>query len=248
MLSALILAFQFLTRIPININVDYNDLNISKSHLFYPFVGLVIGIISGGVYFAFSFISKDIASFFAVVSLVLITGGLHMDGLSDTCDGFFSARDREKILEIMKDSRVGSFGAIGLILDILLKYILISNLTKNIPLTLMISCANSRLMILMLISFGKPARRDGMAVLEMKANKIKYFIITAIAYVLFITLVFSPYYIIPLVFSFLASLLLVKKSYKIIGGLTGDVYGACNEISEIVSLAAFVGVYRWMFI
>lgn len=248
MLSALILAFQFLTRIPININVDYNEENISKSHLFYPFVGMVIGIISGGVYFVFSFIIKDIASFFAVVSLILVTGGLHMDGLSDTCDGFFSARDREKILEIMKDSRVGSFGAIGLILDILLKYILISNLNKNVPLILMISCANSRLMILMLVSFGKAARKEGMAVLEMKANKRKYFIITAAAYVLFITIAFSPYCIIPLVFSFLASLFLIKKSYRIIGGLTGDVYGACNEISEIVSLAAFMGVCKWIFI
>lgn len=246
MLDALALAFQFLTRLPVNKNVDYNDKNISNSQFFYPFVGMVVGIISGGVYIAFSYINKDIASFFAVVSLIFVTGGLHMDGLSDTCDGFFSARDREKILIIMKDSRVGSFGAIALILDILLKYILISNLNKNIPVILMLSCANSRLMILMFISFGRPARKDGMAAEEMKANKRKYFIISLIVYTLFITFAFSPYYLIPLIVSFLASILLMRKSYKIIGGLTGDVYGSCNEICEIVSIAAFMGVFKWI--
>jgi adenosylcobinamide-GDP ribazoletransferase len=246
MLKSLILSFQFLTRLPININVDYNEKNICKSQLFYPFVGMVIGIISGGIYFAFSYINKDIASIFAVLSLILVTGGLHMDGLSDTCDGFFSAREREKILLIMKDSRVGSFGVIALILDILLKYILISNLNKNVLVILMLSCANSRLMILMLISYGKPARKDGMAVTEMKANKRKYSIICLITYAVFITFAFSPYYLIPLLVSFLASLLLAGKSYKIIGGLTGDVYGACNEICEIVSIAAFLVVLKWI--
>lgn len=246
MVDALVLAFQFLTRLPINKNVDYNDKNISNSQFFYPLVGMAVGIISGGVYFAFSYINKDIASIFAVVSLIFITGGLHMDGLSDTCDGFFSARDREKILTIMKDSRVGSFGAIALILDILLKYILISNLHKNIPFILMLACGNSRLMLLMLISYGKTARKDGMAAAEAKANKRKYFIINAILYILFIIFVFSPYYLIPLLASFLASVFLARKSYKVIEGLTGDVYGACNEICEIISITAFLGVLKWI--
>lgn len=246
MLSPLILSFQFLTRLPININVDYNEKNISQSQLFYPLVGMVIGIISGGVYFVFSYINKDIASFLAVVSVILLTGGLHMDGLSDTCDGFFSARDREKIFAIMKDSRVGSFGVIALILDILLKYILISNADKSVPLMLMLSCGNARLMAVMLISYGKPARKDGMAVTQMNANKRKYFIISLISYVLFITFVFSPYFLIPLAASFLASLLLIRKSYKMIGGLTGDIYGADIEMCEIISIAVFLGVFKWI--
>lgn len=244
MLKALILSFQFLTRLPININVDYNPKNIKNSQLFYPFVGMVIGIISGGVYAASSYINKDIASIFAVVSLILLTGGLHMDGLSDTCDGFFSARDREKILTIMKDSRVGSFGVIALILDILVKYILISNINKNALFVLMLSCGNARLMVLMLISYGKSARKEGMAVTYSNANKSKYFIISFMVYIIFTAVVFSPYYLIPLLASFIASLLLVQKSYKLIGGLTGDVYGADIEICEIISIAVFLGLFK----
>lgn len=246
MISPLILAFQFLTRLPININVDYNDKNICESQLFYPFVGMVIGIISGGVYLAFSHAGNDIASLLAVSSLIFLTGGLHMDGLSDTCDGFYSARGKEKVLAIMKDSRIGPFGTISLILDVLFKYVLISNLYRDIPSALMLSCGNSRLMLLMLISYGRPARDDGMAATEIRVNKKKYFIIALIAYILFITFVFSPYYLIPLLASFLTSLLLTLKSYKTIGGLTGDVYGADNELCEIVSMAAFLGVFKWI--
>ncbi|HBM74816.1 MAG TPA: adenosylcobinamide-GDP ribazoletransferase, partial [Clostridiaceae bacterium] len=141
---------------------------------------------------------------------------------------------------------IGPFGTISLILDVLFKYVLISNLYRDIPSALMLSCGNSRLMLLMLISYGRPARDDGMAATEIRVNKKKYFIIALIAYILFITFVFSPYYLIPLLASFLVSLLLTLKSYKTIGGLTGDVYGADNELCEIVSMAAFLGVFKWI--
>ena len=71
--------------------------------------------------------------------MIIVTGGLHLDGLSDTADGFYSYRDKEKILEIMKDSRIGAFGVISIVLDILLKYIILSNLEGNIPLILGLS-------------------------------------------------------------------------------------------------------------
>ena len=108
MIKGFILAIQFLTRIPINIPVDFNRENLSKTTFFYPLTGMIIGGIAGLVYYLASYINKDIASFLAVTTIIIVTGGLHLDGLGDTFDGFLSARDRERILDIMKDSRIGT--------------------------------------------------------------------------------------------------------------------------------------------
>ena len=98
MISGLVFSLQFLTRIPLNIQIDCNNRNISKSTFFFPLVGALIGAFSAGAYYIMLFMGRDIASLSAVLALVFITGGLHIDGLSDTCDGFFSSRQKERIL------------------------------------------------------------------------------------------------------------------------------------------------------
>ena len=122
MIDGLILAFQFFSRIPINKEVDFNEENIKYCIFFYPLVGGIIGVLSSLMYYILLKSNLNIASLAAVFMMIYLTGGIHIDGLSDTFDGFLSSRDRERSLEIMKDSRVGTFGAISIIMILLSKY------------------------------------------------------------------------------------------------------------------------------
>lgn len=246
MISGLVLSLQFLTRIPLNIQVELSSRNIAKSTLFFPFTGMLIGAFSAGAYYLMQFAGRDLAALFGVLALIFITGGLHIDGLSDTCDGFFSSRKKERILEIMKDSRIGTFGVIAVVVDILVKYILISRIQNNILPCLMLSCANARLTAVMLMSFTRCARPGGMGAMFSNSGTKKYFFIASILYCALIILIFNFKYLIPLGAALISSLLVTIKSYKTIDGLTGDVYGANIEICEIVSIAAFEVVTGWI--
>lgn len=246
MLNGLVFSLQFLTRIPLNIQIECSDKNIAKSTFFFPFVGMLIGAISAGAYYIMLFMGRDIASLASVLALIFITGGLHIDGLSDTCDGFFSSRKKERILEIMKDSRSGTFGVIAVVVDILVKYILISRMQTAILPCLMLSCANARLTAVMLMSFTKCARPGGMGAMFSGSGTKKYFYLGSILYCVLIVLVFNFKYLVPLGIALISSLLITIKSYKTIGGLTGDVYGANIEVCEMVSIAAFEVAAGWI--
>lgn len=133
MIKGLILTIQFLTRLPINIPVDFNDENIRKSTFFFPFVGILLGAIASLPYILFGKENMEIASLLIVILMIFLTGGLHLDGLSDTVDGFFSNKKKKDVLEIMKDSRIGAFGVLSLIILVLFKYVLISNFYIGLP-------------------------------------------------------------------------------------------------------------------
>lgn len=244
-INGLILAIQFLTRLPINKEVDFNESNLSKSTFFFPLTGVIIGSIGGLTYYLFSYINKDIGTFFAVVSMIAVNGGLHLDGLSDTFDGLFSNRDKERVLEIMKDSRVGAFGVIAIVLDILLKYVLISNLEKNIALTLALSYGNSRLMISYIMSTKNVSRKGGLGDMFHRSNPKKYALFGGLCYSL-ITILLNPIYIFPLIVTFIWGEIMTNITNKKIDGFTGDVYGATIETGEIVSLITFMGVMKWI--
>jgi adenosylcobinamide-GDP ribazoletransferase len=245
MIDGFILAIQFLTRLPIRKPVDFNDENLSKSIFFFPLVGMIIGIVGGLFYHIFSYLNEYIGAFFALVSMIVVTGGLHLDGLSDTCDGFLSYRDKDRILEIMKDSRIGAFGVIAIILDILLKYILIFSIKENIPLILALSHGNSRLVISYIMATKKVGRKGGLGDMFHSSNPKRYALFGGIIYIVIVLLI-SPIYLIPLMLSFLAAEIMTRISYRKIDGFTGDVYGATIEIGEIVSLITFVEVVKWI--
>ncbi len=115
-------ALQFLTIIPLPKRLAGETEDLEKSVPFFPLVGLFIGLLAAGFdQLAGSHLPPFAASVLVVILLVGISGGLHMDGLADTADGFLSARPREKMLEIMRDSRTGVMGTIAVVFVILLK-------------------------------------------------------------------------------------------------------------------------------
>lgn len=245
MINGLILALQFLTRIPINKNIEFNNENIRRSTFFYPYIGALLGAIASLFYYVLKPLNIEIASFITVLVIIFLTGGLHLDGLSDTADGFYSARDKEKMLIIMKDSRIGAFGVISLILIILFKYIILSNLKDHIALVLILSLANSRLVVLIQMAYKKTARPGGLGELFHNSNPKIYILTSIILYIIIISII-NFKFLIPLIGTIILGEVITRITYKKIDGFTGDVYGATIELTEVLSLLIFMGVLRWI--
>ena len=246
MINGLILSLQFLTRVPIKISVDFNEKNIRNSIFFYPYIGALIGAIAGLIYLPISKYSNNIASLFALIILIFLTGGLHIDGLSDTFDGFLSNRDKEKTMEIMKDSRIGAFGVLSIVILLLSKFVIISSFEANLPLVLCLSLANSRLVVSRIISYKKVAREGGLGELFHNSKPGKLIIISGLIYIILILMFLNILVLIPLILTFIMGELFSKWAFKKIGGMTGDIYGAIIEIGDTLSLLAFWGIMLWI--
>jgi len=129
-----IILIQFMTRIPIPLKISYSEKKLGKSIKFFPLVGLIIGLVLYftnfliTVYLKNIFYNKTIIAIFLIILEILIVGIIHIDGLADTFDGLFSYAKKEKMLEIMKDSRIGTNGAVVLILYFITKTVLISEI------------------------------------------------------------------------------------------------------------------------
>lgn len=251
-MTAFFFALSFLTRLPIMIKIQYNDRLPSRAMNFYPVVGAIIGLILILLDYLFSLsLPFSIRNILLLVFLIYLTGGLHLDGFIDTIDGIFSCREKEKILNIMHDSLIGSFGAVAIILLLILKYNLFMELTDDFrtPIFLLMP-AISRFMAVV------AAHNYPLAVSSKFAKEIKSYLtykeaITAGIYLLiyFIVIlhVFSfPIYITIIIFVFTYLVISIFLNYvvKLIDGLTGDVYGAVIEISEILVLLSFLAANR----
>src|SRR3569833_79355 len=116
-------ALMFFTRIPCPKWVDHSEEYLNKSSKYFPVVGIIVGSISALIFWLFQlFFPVEIALIFSIIASILTTGAFHEDGFADVCDGFGGGWTKDKILLIMKDSRVGAFGVIGLISILAGKY------------------------------------------------------------------------------------------------------------------------------
>lgn len=242
-----ILMLQFFTRLPININIEVKEADFPKGIIYFPLVGFVIGIINAGFYYLVSCIfSNLLAIIFLTLVNVLITGALHLDGLADTCDGIFSARKKERMLEIMKDSRLGTNGAVAIFFDLSLRIAIITSIPKDhIILAVIVSNVISRTMLVLLCYISKYARPEGgMGNLFIgKISKGNLAVALAIGLIISISLVYYKGLLLMAIASLLIMLLNRYISSKI-GGITGDILGAANELVELLVLIGFVVLGR----
>lgn len=243
MISGLLLSFQFFTRIPVNKAIELDKKNIRNAIFFLPFVGALIGLIAAIIYYILSPYSNLIAGLFSISSMIIITGGLHIDGLSDTFDGFMANKDRERTFEIMKDSRVGAFGVLSIILLILFKYVFIISFNNGF-FPILLSLINSRVVLSYIISYKKVAKTEGLGYLFNGSNPKVFSILTLLIYVVVLAIT-NTWYLFPLALTIATAEIICKISYKKIGGLTGDVYGSIVEIGEVLSLLGFWSVVIW---
>ena len=159
------IALQFLTRLKIVNQTEWSVDDFGKSVVAFPYVGLIIGLILALLYGILSpFIPFVPLMLIIVVAEFLITGGLHADGLMDTSDGLFSGRERERKLEIMKDSRIGSFGVVAFVFVTLLKWQLLTAIptAEFIPMALIMMPLMSRWSLVLSIQSYPYARKEGM--------------------------------------------------------------------------------------
>lgn len=249
-------AFQLLTRIPIPVQLDYNDRLFRRSAVFYPIVGAVLGLLLLVAAILLSLVLPPLPVAVLVLGLWLaLTGGLHMDGLMDTADGVLSHRSRERMLEIMKDSRVGAMGVLAGGWQLLLKTAVIYSLLEYTPDTvcmpaLVLAPIWSRTCMVGAIA-GWPYARAGegmgrlMAAVTLKEAGLAALLATGLtaASLLLVSDIVTAFWhtAVLAAFTIVVGWWIARYIARKLGGLTGDTYGAINELLESALLLLAAG-------
>lgn len=237
-----LIALAFLTRIPLGGKSIYQPEDFPKSIFFFPIIGLLIGGILWGSYCLLEMIlPQQITAALLLLIYVLLTGGLHLDGLIDTVDGLYGGMTQERRLEIMKDTNPGAFGVLGVVLILVLKYSLYAQLEQRMILFLVAAPVLARQSMVWVQVFYPYARQEGLGKLFSVYHNFVLFGITT-----GITLLISFFlaqiagiciFLLTGVFCFFVA----SNIARLLGGLTGDTYGAICELSEVFALlAAFI--------
>lgn len=242
MIRGFIHQLQFMTTLPIPLKLKFDENEFARAVIFFPIIGLIIGLFTAASYYLLSLLEvKLIALALAILLEILLTGGLHLDGLADTFDGIFSYRPKERILEIMRDSRIGTNGTLSLILLLSLKLLLLYSIEDldfvRLLIILPLLGRTAAVWSIGLFPYAREGRGMGAAIVNQSG--IKEIIITTIIAAALISLVYSYHYIILipalLLFSIPFSLYVKRK----IGGITGDIIGALIELSEVAAIFCF---------
>jgi len=239
MFSPLLLAFSFLTRFPVGGRKEYGENDYGNSYIFFPVVGLAVGALLALAAAGIAYIGtrEGTTAFVLLVILVAATGGLHLDGVADTADGFFGGHNRDDALRIMKDSSTGTFGAAAVILILIGKFaalwsiLSIGTISSIIPALVLSRWAMS------VASYNSIYPREsgtGKSFIG-RLTLQSYLLSTAIAAVTAF-LFLGKGALIPIAIAALIALVIKTISYRKIGGVTGDVLGTVNEITELVLL------------
>ncbi len=238
-MKSFVYALYQLTRLPLP-QLSFNESVYGRSTRFFPVVGFLLGAVLALLVWTVNFIFPfQVLSAFLIVAMVVLTGGIHLDGFMDSIDGLFSGRPAEKKLEIMRDSRVGAFGVIGVVCLLLLKYNLflgmsVAALIKILPVVL----ALSRWCMTLAIAFFPYARPEGLGKVYVCHTGTKELLWSTV-FAAVITGAFLGLQGLWLMLSggFL-TYLLGKKITGELGGLSGDIYGLINELLEVFFIAA----------
>jgi len=232
-------AIEFLTVFPTPLKGKVSEDAIRKSLVFFPLVGLFIGTILLGLYYVLVLILPvSIVCALLIAALILLTGGHHIDGLIDTCDGIFGGQSREERLVIMSDTKVGAFGITGIILLLLVKYATLTYLLGMSSLLLMPTLG--RWAMTCAIFCFPYARASGLGLpFKQGINWQRFAVASALSLVL-CTLLMSWKGIVLLVALCAVVYGIGRFIQSRIGGLTGDNYGAINEIAEVATLLLIV--------
>ena len=229
------IALAFLTILPVN---HAESEEPGRAFTFFPLVGLVIGaLLAIAAHALRQWFPVDVAAFGIVVLWVILTGGLHLDGFGDSCDGLLATVDPERRLEIMKDPRAGSWAVVGLILLLLGKWLALREVSV---LGLIVPAVMGR-WVMVMAAYGFPyARPDGLGVYFRRGLGRRQVIIATVSVILIVglwSLLVDRRGIVLLLVGWLLVMGVGRwAARRLDGGLTGDVYGALCELTELVTL------------
>jgi adenosylcobinamide-GDP ribazoletransferase len=234
-LNLFFLALGFFSRIPMPAWIEYSPVLLNRSSRYYTLVGWLLGALVAGLFLAASqLFSTSVSLWLAMVFSLLLTGVFHEDGLADTADGFGGSFLREKKLLIMKDSRIGSYGAAAMVMALLGKYVLLVE-SSDIALSLFIAYAMSRAVAASLVFDMRYVADDEGSKSKPLANnqsKTDLVILLGTCLPVFALIHWQAALLI------IAALILLRYATKFyfqkqIGGYTGDCLGAAQQISEL---------------
>ncbi len=232
-MKGFLIALQFLTALPIKIKTKIKDRDFSKSLLYFPLIGLLIGLLLSAVAVLFSFLPNLVTGVLILITSIIITGGIHLDGFADTCDGFYGSRPKEKILEIMRDSRIGVMGVTGIVVLLLLKFTIIVSIPQDILWkSLIMMAVFARWSQSYACYSSKSAREDGKAKLFIEYAGPKETVIGELFTLVLFLLLAGLRGLMLFVLAFILIFLFNAYARRKIGGMTGDTIGATSEIAE----------------
>lgn len=246
------IALQFFTRIPIPRWVGFDPAWLHQASRYFPAVGWIVALVTAAVYALASLLwPQAVAVVLATVAGIWLTGAFHEDGFADVCDGFGGGMTPERVLEIMKDSRVGAYGAIGIVLMLVFKMTLLASLPVHyvVP-ALLIAHPCSRLASCTLIWRLEYARLEGKAKpLAQHMSSAEWLIgLLSVALpaagLLYLGLLPLANMVTACVFLALASWWLARLFVRRIGGYTGDCLGAIQQLSEVAFYLGLLAVPR----
>ena len=233
-----LIALQFLTIIPLKIN-HIDEKKISNSMIYFPVVGLLLGLVLAGVnnlLYNLNFQQLSV-NIILVISLIFLTGGLHLDGLADTADAFLSRRNKEEMLKIMHDSHIGVMGVLSLVSIVLLKIALLASLNMHLKTTsLLLMCILSRWALVLSIALFPYARQEGKAKVFIQGINLKIFILSTVITMICAIAAWRIKGLLILLIAIVCVYITGKFINKKIGGITGDTLGAINELAEVIVL------------
>jgi len=247
--ATFLLAVQFLTRLPVRSEGIYTAERMAASVRYYPLVGCLVGSLMALVFsLALLVFSQLIAILLSIAAGVLITGGFHEDGLADTADGIGGGSTRERSLEIMRDSRLGAYGTLALVLALLLKIALLHEQGSGfIPTTLIAAHGLSRASSLIVVISSRYVRDEGTGkpvAQAMSKGSILTIFLTSILVIcgcgyFGLALPAIALGLVGIVVGHCATRAVFEKK---LGGYTGDTLGAVQQVSE---LGFYLGVVAW---
>jgi adenosylcobinamide-GDP ribazoletransferase len=237
------LAWQFLTILPWRKGESRAEF-LGQSLAFYPTIGLLLGLILWGVFGALAFVfPPSLCAGLIVLLAVVLTGALHLDGLADTLDGLAFGRTSEERLQIMRDHRVGTFGVVGLILILGMKFLALN----SVPPTgagkgLLAALVLGRWSMVQLLYRAPYARAEGLGRAFKDTLRRREVVVAGITSLIFVLACFPAWGGFLWLCSGLFTLGVQAFFEKRLGGITGDVLGACNEANEVLALILISGI------
>lgn len=243
-------AVQFLTIIRVSKKHTLEEGDLAKSMVYFPLIGFLIGfvLVNADQVFSLIVLPHTVSNILLVLLSVLLTRALHIDGLADTLDGFMGGKCKDSRLAIMKDSRIGTAGVLGIVFILLLKYLCLNSLLNSEKVAaLLVAPMLARWSQTIMAYEGNYGRSEGMAkafVGHLRTSGLAYASIIAIGLTAFVIAQEEARaaFLICGVIVGVVLLTITARWYfsKKLGGLTGDVIGAVNELNEAFVLLLFV--------
>ncbi len=243
-------ALMFFTRIPCPKWVNHDPTYLRLSAKYFSLVGILVGSIGAFVFYVSSLLfSIEISLLLSMVSTIYTTGAFHEDGFADVCDGFGGGWTKDKILLIMKDSRLGTFGSVGLMLLLAIKFMALREINPGyIPIALIVGHSLSRFIATTLIYTHSYVRENDESKAKPAAKHISLsmVIISGIFGILPVFLFQNPWIFLALIPMYVSKVFLGAKFKKWIGGQTGDCAGAVQQLSEVVFYLSIIGLWKYI--